>query len=177
MDSHLARLLDRDEIRDVLYRYCRGIDRHDLALVRDCYHPDATDHHGSFEGGVDAYLEWVEGLLIRYSQTMHFLGNVVFDFADDENLCATESYGVALHRSPEPKAHLNLASGFRYLDRFERRQGTWKIAARVAVSEWSLQISEDAWWTLPDSLLQGRRDSSDPLYTLLASIERSKELP
>ena len=88
----------------------------------------------------------------------------------EDALAAVESYGVALHRSPEDKAHLNLATGFRYLDRFERRDQAWKIAARVAVSEWSVQIPREAWWAMPDSLLKGQRDGSDALYTLLSSI-------
>lgn len=170
MDPRIARLIDRQEIKDVVYRYCRGIDRRDLGLVRSCYHPDATDHHGSFRGGVDAYLEWVDGLLARYSQTMHFVGNILIDWGEQEEVAAVESYGVALHRSPEDKAHLNLATGFRYIDQVERRENDWKIASRVAVSEWSIQIPRDAWWTIPDSLPKGQRDASDALYTLLSSI-------
>ena len=49
MDPRLSRLLDRNEIEEVVLRYCRGIDRRDFDLVRSCYHPDATDRHGSFD--------------------------------------------------------------------------------------------------------------------------------
>ena len=41
-DARLARLADRLEIRDVVYRYCRGIDRREYDLVRSCYHHDAV---------------------------------------------------------------------------------------------------------------------------------------
>ena len=175
MDPRLARLIDRQQIKDVVYRYCRGIDRRDLELVRACYHPDATDHHGSFEGTVDAYLEWVDGLLERYSGTMHLVGNILIDRGDREDCAAVETYGVAIHRSPEEKAHLNLATGFRYVDRFERRADDWKIASRVAVSEWSIQLPQEAWWPLPDSLIQGQRNGSDVLYALLSSIGAQQE--
>ena len=170
MDARLSSFLDKQEIQEVIYRYCRGIDRRDLDLVRACYHPDATDDHGSFSGTVDAYLEWVDALLARYTWTMHLVGNVLIEKGASADVAGAESYGVALHRSQEARPHLNLATGFRYLDRFERREETWRIASRVAVSEWSLRIPKDAWWEIPDSLLKGQRDGSDALYALLSGI-------
>src|ERR1035437_9239359 len=73
---NVQRLLVEAEIREVLFRYCRGIDRLDEELVRSCYHPDAIDSHGNFEGDVDEFVMWAFGLLRRYSITMHFLGNI-----------------------------------------------------------------------------------------------------
>ncbi len=52
-DSGLQELLSKQAIYELQCRYCRGIDRMDQALVRSCYHPDATDEHGSFSGGVE----------------------------------------------------------------------------------------------------------------------------
>jgi len=170
MDPRVARLLDKQEIQEIVYAYCRGIDRRDMERVRACYHPDATDDHGSFSGTIDAYIEWVDELLARYSSTMHFIGNVLVEFGEEDDVAAAESYGVALHRSDDPKPHLNLASGFRYLDRFERRENHWKVASRVAVSEWSLQIPQGAGWKIPDSFVSGQRDQSDALYALLACL-------
>ena len=106
------------EIRDVVMRYCRGIDRMDRQLVRSCYHADATDDHGSFSGGVDEFLAWVWPLLERYTLTMHFVGNLLIEVGDD--VAAAETYGIAFHRSEDARPQLNLMTGFRYLDRFER---------------------------------------------------------
>jgi len=58
MDPKLQNLVDEAEIRQVHIRYCRGIDRMDWALVRSCYHPDAIDRHGAYEGGVEGFIEW-----------------------------------------------------------------------------------------------------------------------
>jgi len=172
MDPRISRLLDKQEIQEVVYTYCRGIDRRDLDLVRSCYHSDATDEHGSFSGTVDAFLEWVDGLLARYRWTMHLVGNVLIEFPGDEDVAASESYGVSLHRSDETAPYLNLATGFRYLDRFERRGGPWKIAERIAVSEWSIRIPPETWWEFPDSLRTGQRDGSDALYALLSGLRK-----
>ena len=66
--------------------------------------------------------------------------------------------------------HLNLMTGFRYLDRFERREGEWRIAARTAVTEWSRIDDVAGRWETPAGFLSGRRDRGDALYALLASV-------
>lgn len=171
MDPRLAELLDKREIEDVVLRYCRGIDRRDFDLVRSCYHPDAIDRHGSFEGSVDAFVDWVDGLTARYAWSMHLVGNVLIDLGPErEDRAACETYGVAMHRGAEPAPALNLATGFRYLDRFERREGRWRIAERTAIGVWSLPVPAEAWWKIPENHLRGRRDAHDALYGLLASV-------
>ncbi|MFM8863148.1 MAG: nuclear transport factor 2 family protein, partial [Acidimicrobiia bacterium] len=61
-----AIVADRLAIADLMALYCRGIDRLDRDLVRSCFHPDATDTHGSFHGTIDEFLDWAFGLLGRY---------------------------------------------------------------------------------------------------------------
>jgi len=170
LDDRVARLLDKQEIEEVVLRYCRGIDRRDLEMVRDCYHPDGTDEHGSFSGTIDEYLVWVDGLLEKYRFTMHVIGNVLIELEAGGERAVAESYGVSIHGSDDPRPYLNMATGFRYVDRFERRGGPWKIAERFAVAEWSIAIPTEVWWNIPDSHRKGQRDASDVIYTLLASL-------
>ena len=166
--EELRAVLDEREIRDVILRYCRGIDRMDAALVRSCYHPDAVDDHGSFSGDVEAFLAWVWPLLRRYTMTMHFVGNLLVEV--DGDVAAAESYGIAFHRSDAGRPNLNLITGFRFLDRFERRQGSWRIARRTAVTEWS-RVDDEAGRFLPgDSQPRGRRDAEDTSYALFADL-------
>jgi hypothetical protein len=154
---------DELAIRSSVLRYCRGIDRMDSELVRSCYHPDATDSHGSFEGGVDEYLVWVWRLLKRYSMTMHYIANqLVEPFGEGRARC--ESYGMALHRTAGGGARDNLTTGFRFVDDFERRDGEWRVARRVATTEWSRIDREGDWWAFPPSFVTGRRDRADPVY-------------
>lgn len=60
MGAQRSEWTDRQEIHDVVLRYCRGIDRLDFGLVRSAYHADAVDHHTGFDGSVEEYLAWVE---------------------------------------------------------------------------------------------------------------------
>ena len=165
MPGTVEDLLAERAIRDVLHRYCRGVDRMDRELVRSCYHPDALDSHGSFTGTVEQYLDWLWRLLGRYRMTMHLLGNVLVEFhPDTAGLARVETYGTAHHRSDDPRPHLNLVTGFCFVDRFERRDGAWRVARRLAVTEWSRHDDPDHWWPVPPHLPAGRRDRTDPVY-------------
>ena len=163
--EELQELVARQHIRDVIYRYCRGIDRLDLDLVRACYHPDATDSHGSFDGPVSDYIDWVEGLLAKYDRTFHFIGNLLIDFdPDTAGAARAESYGIARHEKVGGPDHANLVTGFRFIDDFRLRNGAWRIQRRVATTEWTRIDRESDHWPLPESMLRGSRDRSDPLY-------------
>lgn len=172
----LQLLADEREIRRVVLRYCRWIDRLDAELVRSCYHADATDEHGSFQGGVDAYVAWVFELLDRYDSTFHLVANQLIDVAADGDVARSETYGVAHHRGSaagrdggfDPTR--NLTTGFRFVDRFERRAGEWRIATRVATTEWSRVDDEAGRWPVPDHLRHGTRDASDPVWTLVPEV-------
>ncbi len=171
--ERLERLADRQEIEDVVLRYCRGVDRMDRELVRRCYHADATDEHGSFRGSVAEFLDWVFPLLAKYTSTFHLVGNVLVEFGEP-GLAAVETYGIAFHRSEREAPHLNLISGFRYVDRFERRpvdgRPQWRIATRTTVVEWSRVDERAGWWPTPEDVRTGRRDRSDVVYEVLRRI-------
>ena len=129
---------DIEAVRTVVLRYCRGIDRRDLELVRDCYHPDATDDHGrAFSGTRDEFVAWVARVLERYEGTMHTVSNQLVELGPGGDTAECESYGVAYHwGSPPDDPRVNFTTGFRYLDRFERRDGRWRIGARRVALEW-----------------------------------------
>lgn len=162
LQQSLDNLCSQQAIRDVLHRYCRGIDRLDQDLVRRCYHHDATDEHGSFSGGVEDYLQWCWKLLRRYDRTMHYLTNILIEI-DGDNAQA-ESYGVALHEGDPEYQERNLSVGFRFIDVFERREGEWKILKRVATTEWTQINTPESRFTISDALRRGQRGREDALY-------------
>jgi hypothetical protein len=160
----LDQLLAEQAIRRVLATYVRGVDRIDIELVRDCYWPDATDTHGPFTGVRDEFCVWVESLLKRHTMTMHCLTTSLIDVDVDGDRASAETYGVAYHcGEPADDHRWNNVAGFRYLDRFERRDGDWRIAARVTVVEWVTPWERDAELSGKFGDLS-RRDRTDPSY-------------
>jgi hypothetical protein len=50
----------------------------------------------------------------------------------DRDLARSETYAVAFHRYTDADGHpTDMWAGLRYVDRFERRQGEWRIEERV----------------------------------------------
>jgi hypothetical protein len=55
-DEKITALIDKQEMTEVIYRLARGLDRCDEALLRGCYHHDATDDHGIFKGTAEDFV-------------------------------------------------------------------------------------------------------------------------
>ncbi|GAY11850.1 nuclear transport factor 2 family protein [Pseudonocardia sp. N23] len=162
----VAELLAREEIRDVLLRYCRGVDRGDLALLRSVYHPDATDDHGMFRGNGHEFAEWILGRPGRDDLvTQHHLTNVVIEV--DGDVARAETYFAAVHRRPGPPVSVGQFGG-RYVDRLARRDGVWRIAERVVVHDWSLRETVGPEWDGLDAFARGAQAPDDVGHRLLA---------
>lgn len=163
-------LLARREIEDSLLRYARGVDRRDWAAVRACYHDDATDWHGEFHGTADGFIEWVSGRHQTIPFSMHFLGNCLIEFGNDRT-AAVETYFVAIQRreTGQGGAGTDVEVFGRYCDRFEKRNGVWRVASRKVVYDSSrTQPSTSHLRKMIGAA--GRRDRSDPVFLLKESV-------
>jgi hypothetical protein len=154
-------LADKQAIHEVILRYCRGIDRLDMAAVRLCYHPGAIDHHTNFEGDVDKFVVWVEEALRLLAGTMHLVGNQLVEL--DGDLARSETYCTAFHWADPASSLENVTTGMRYVDTFERRAGEWRIAERFALREW-IRTEPNQRGADPLAGPTGTRDRSDPVY-------------
>lgn len=166
-DAQLARLTDladRAEILDCLNRYCRGMDRLDRAVVRSAYHDDAVDDHVGFVGPVEDFLDWAFAYHGTQLGHQHYISNHSVEL--DGNVAHGETYYLFVGTMIDEAAPLTITGG-RYLDRFERRDGRWAIAARVCTVEWRSEAA-----SLLDGPARGfvatrctvSRDSADSSY-------------
>lgn len=160
-------LLDKQEIHEVLLTYCRGVDRLDEDLVRSVYHPDAYDNHGYWRGRGWDFAPFVVGRLRDANRcTMHSIANVLIDVNGDIATAESHVHVTLIRRSAEPV--LADLMGARYVDRFSKRDGQWKIDERTVVLEWHKVES----WSAGDAPIAldaftwGRRDRADPVYVM-----------
>lgn len=129
-------LMAEREIRRRLLDYCRGIDTCDAALTASAYHPDATDDHGSFTGNGHEFAAYAaDALRSRYGATQHSTGDPAIDFVD-ETTADVVTYVEARHLGRDDDGHFLETFGGEYRDRFEYRDGAWRIADRVVVHAW-----------------------------------------
>jgi hypothetical protein len=130
----LESVVARQKITECLLRYARGTDRCDWDLIRSAYHPDAIDHHGSaLSGSPEEFIAWYAAQQPSREYSQHNILNISIDLAGDE--AHVETYFVAVIRLAGGDDLRTI--GGRYVDRFERRDGDWRIALRVMLSEWT----------------------------------------
>jgi len=166
---------DRADILQCLHRYTRGVDRHDRELMLSAYWPDAFDEHGVAEGGAAEFVDWALGWHREY-QTLHqhIIANHVLDL--DGDTAHGETYYIfwGENRMGPP----TLAFG-RYVDRFERRHGEWRIAHRVCVNEKAGLFMENRLPEAAEQLLHksgpSRRDKGDISYVRPLTRQRGGE--
>ena len=123
---------DREGIREATLRYARGVDRLDAELMRSAYWSDATDDHGRFVGNGWEFADRVVGTHDRWAATMHCVYNHSIEFDGDDH-ARGELYNVT-YLVPRDGGPWNVWLG-RYLDRYERREGEWRIIHRTCVHE------------------------------------------
>ena len=179
-----ARLQDRQDIQDCLFRYVRGVDRKNWNLVRSAYHADAYDDHGNYKGGIDGFIESLVRRHATIEQSMHVVGNIVVEF-DSPDGALMEAYFVTYQRlSPSAgDARLAYLRGAsigadqavetevvgRYVDRMIRKDGAWRIAHRTVVFEVLRGQPAPSGGGLSEKWALSRRDGNDPI-----EIERGK---
>ena len=162
-DDAVQRLLDEEAIKKVHLRYCRAVDRRDFPLLRSCYHPDAIDDHGDYVGGVDGFIAFCEAGTLNFVSTTHLTCNALVEV--DGDVAWAEFYGRAYHRvaAGADGGEKDLAVNTRWVDRFERRDGEWRIARRMVVVDSDRVDPVTERW-VPLEQYRGRRDTSDPSY-------------
>ena len=176
MTDALQRLIDKDEIRDLMARYARGVDRADWDAVRATYHDDAYDDHGDYKGGIDGFIEFARSRTGGATQVMHFLGECLIEFASAD-VAVVETYFFTAHTlGPEAQRQYGAGGGGgpvqlshygRYVDRVERRGGVWRIAHRIVVFE-ATRLALGAVPPLKPEWAGQRRDRDDPIFRLRA---------
>lgn len=156
-------LMDRQAILDVVMRQARGHDRHDMELMNSCFWEDGVDEHGEYITPGPEYGRWANGAhTAGFFGHQHNITNHVCEIDGDTAHCDTYVIGALLPRGTPGRAKNTSA---RYVDRFERRGGEWRIAVRRTVIE--VEIEGDSKWpehAMAESFPKGAWDTSDISY-------------
>jgi hypothetical protein len=125
-------------ITKLLLRYAHAVDRRDYDAIAGCYWPDATDEHATFTGNAVDYVAWLREVLPALAVSTHQFTNMLIDVrsstdASSETYCLNVSVFASSDDSPDRLTTALL----RYLDRFECREGEWRIIERHVVTDWS----------------------------------------
>lgn len=159
----LETLVAREEIRQLVMLYSRGVDRKDGPLLRSLYAKGATDTHGdTFDGDAGDYVDFLEKSFPYMPYGGHHVCNHLISVDGDK--AEGEVYAIAYHVIPDQKGGwLEYLLLVRYIDRYRKENGRWLFAKRV--------VTYDMQNTRPVTLREGQSPdpTSDPSYTALVS--------
>ncbi|WP_292981560.1 nuclear transport factor 2 family protein [Mycobacterium sp.] len=170
-------MLDDYALRKLVHSYCRAVDRGDLDALRDLYHPDAQDSHGSFSSGsVETFLRTLAESRPYIRSMQHHITTT--NFVIDGDMAEGEVYSIATHSFAAGDRDTEVIVGGRYLDKYEKRSGTWKFTTRCIVTDWAhvndpshIDVSHPITRDTP----QGRPGSDDPSLEFFSSLRPSDQ--
>ncbi len=169
-DWSQERVVDRLQIQEVLYRYCRAIDRIQVDLLDDVFHPDAIVDKG--DGGVPM-ATWRANVAVRHPtvpRASHMITNFLIDFiGPDSAFVETCCLAVEQHPSKTGGDTIDWIYRVRYGDRFERRDGQWRIAHRTFVMDHTMGVAVQMATNLTGRY-PARRDATDPIWAMRAEL-------
>ena len=167
-------MLDEFQLRKLVHGYCRAVDRGDLATLRELYHHDAEDAHGAFStGSVDDFLGGLAAARPYIRSMQHHITTANFAISGDS--AEGEIYTIAPHTFSAGDRDVDVVVGGRYLDEYEKRDGTWKFIERTIVTD-TAHVNDpsrvDLSHPITRDTLKGSPDADDPsqrFFSLLSA--------
>ncbi|WP_085757370.1 nuclear transport factor 2 family protein [Oceanicoccus sagamiensis] len=172
MGNTVESLLAKQDIYELSCIYMRGLDRTDATLLRSVFFDDAYCEYGFINGSADDFVSYAITALQEHQSNQHMIGNVLIEVEGDEAF--GEVYFRAYHKVMVEEVYYDIVIAGRYLDRYEQREGVWKMAYRSEIVDWSRTdpTNDPYFQQAPDSLFGSRLD--DAVYDREA---RRKQLP
>ena len=174
----IGTLEDRVAIREVIAAYAHAIDRRRWDMMARLFHSDATFGFGPVEGDWRGFVEQARSIIDPCISTQHLLGQTLIGFADAVT-ATCETYLTAMHIVPvgyprsdvfpaRDETYAAIIAG-RYVDRFEQRDGQWRIARRQGLYDWReyRTIGEASLAGMPEGAC-GYHDDRDPSTPVVA---------
>ena len=157
-DTEIA---DELEITRQLYRYCRAVDRLDVALGHSVFHEDSMADFPTYKGSGRGWIDAVCVAHLDFLHHSHQVTNILIELDGDR--AGSEAYVTAKLRQRDGARLLEREFCARYVDRWSRREGRWGIDRRECVIDFN-SVREV---TAISDEVGGRRDSTDPSYAVL----------
>lgn len=155
-------IADRQVITDLIYRYCRAMDRIDHELGYSIWHDDGTADYGShYKGSGRGFIDQVCAQHAQLLTHSHQMTNIIIELDGDR--ASSESYVTANLRIERGGQLKQMTVLSRYVDTWSRRDGRWGIDHRIALRDFD-EIRDVTPMSKAD---EGSRDRNDPSYSVL----------
>lgn len=132
----LARLVAKDEIRSLAYRYAQAIDGRDIDTLVDLFVEDVQVGKDVF--GHEALRANFEKQLRGIGITILFVGNHLIDFQDD-----THATGSVYCKNETELGNQWIHQAIQYRDTYEHRDGRWLFVRRRHLLWYGSEVGEN----------------------------------
>lgn len=144
MQIQLETLQAKQDLHELVARYCTGVDRRDRALLETLWWPEATMDFGLFAGPAAQFCELITAENPMVEITFHFTSNELFEIEGDR--ASGRAYVIGMSALLNDGVATQHIVGGRYLDNYERRDGVWKFSKRLFVLDWNNNQPSSAIW-------------------------------
>ena len=157
----MRELLEKQAIEELLFRYCRSVDRLDVPLGHSIWHDDAIADYPDYQGPGKGVIDHICKQHLRLLHHSHQLSNILIELDGDR--AGSETYATASLRLKQDGKTQHIGVWCRYIDKWSKRDGRWGIDHRKVIIDFD-EIRET---TPMQDYGVGRRDRSDPSYDTL----------
>jgi len=159
----LRALLDRQQITELLYTYCRAVDRIDVELGYSIWHDGAEVDYGRvYNGDARGLIDFICNAHRKAIAHSHQITNIIIKLDGERAL--SEAYITSAMRFIHDDQLKQVTTRGRYLDQWSRRDGRWGIDRRFYVHDFDELRPITPAFVPPRFSL----DRSDPSYALFA---------
>lgn len=177
-ETLLDDLLVKERLHELEMAYCRGVDRRDPDLLRSIFFEDAIEEHGEmYRGGAMDFVDWVfRDFMPLYEMTAHYVLNEWYRVDGDRAEGETHRLSYHRERAADGSA-VEAIAACRTFNRYQKRNGEWRIAYRGVVRDWVTKRPVD------NKLFEGhfamtmsRPDAQDLSYRVLSMFPRGEKV-
>lgn len=169
--SRLQKLLDREELFDLVRRERFARDQRRFDVMRDCFHPDAYVRTSWYDGrGGEAYVEATREFMGRVGNGKHWVFPAFAQIASDR--ATVESPAMIFSRTRLDGVEVDFHVFCRFFSRAVRVDGDWKLMSFEVLFERDIMKPVNPSQTLPVDW--SRLETLRPSYKFLAWIQQSR---
>ncbi|MGW8816105.1 nuclear transport factor 2 family protein [Gordonia terrae] len=140
LSKRIDRLESNASIVKLLADYCHAIDKHDLKLLTAVWHPDGVLEMGEgvAHSGIEEIQQFIRDVVWVnvLPESHHWTTNTSLSFTDDEHVEAISDVLVAATDVNDARLEMSAT----YYDKFERRNGAWRLLRRNSKIHYQLPI-------------------------------------
>ncbi len=158
--TNTTALADKQGITELMYRYCRAVDRLDVELGHSIWNPGSVaDYDDFYQGDGPGVIDLIcaqHGHLLCHT---HQMSNILIEVDGDS--AASEAYITATLRLQRGEQLQQMTVWSRYVDRWSKHNDQWGLDKRIAIRDFD-EIRNVTAMTQPTV---SRRDRQDPSYS------------